>query len=349
MYIVFWLFFAALLNWILIPSLRWFGLRFNILDHPNGRNVHKKVIPSTGGLAIYISFFGLIIIAYFINLKLQLIGRDIVILALTALFLVLVGIYDDIKNISSHRKFLLQIFISLIPIILGVRITTLVNPFGGIIHLGWISIPITLLWFLSLINVMNLIDGLDGLAAGIAVITAAALLLVSIKDASFSIMMACLIGVTLAFLKFNLSESRKILLGDNGSMLLGYLLAYLSIIGYRNGLGLQILIVTTLSLGVPIYDTAMAILRRLNRGVHIFTPDKEHIHHRLLNNGMAQREVVLIIYGLTLIFAMTGLYIVSLKNIYAILIIISSGVLALFIKRRYLLKRLTILLRMIWT
>lgn len=299
--IIFFLFLAGLLVWILTPLARRLGFRFGILDYSN-----HKAIPCTGGVAIYASFFGSIILSACISSNLpQALSKDLVNLVIGGTLLLGLGIYDDRKGLTALKKLFAQGMISLIVILLGLKIAIL-----GKIQLGWIGLPISLLWFLGFINAVNLIDGLDGLASGITAITALVLLLVS-PSPEFSILVAALAGAMLFFIRFNLSEKRKIFLGDNGSMLLGFLLAGLSIIGSRKGRAFNILLIALICLGVPICDTALAILRRRKKRVSIFSRDKEHIHHQLLNRGMSQKEVLLLICGITLAMAVIGLCLIG--------------------------------------
>ncbi|MBU0567440.1 undecaprenyl/decaprenyl-phosphate alpha-N-acetylglucosaminyl 1-phosphate transferase [bacterium] len=290
--IIFPLFLSGFLVWILTPLARRLGFRFGILDYSD-----HKAIPCTGGVAIYASFFGSIIL---ISPCLSL-SKDLVSLTIGGTLLLGLGIYDDRKGLTALKKLFAQSAISLIVILLGLKITALAK-----IQLGWAGFPISLLWFLGFINAINLIDGLDGLASGITAITTLVLLLLS-PSPEFLILVAALAGATLFFLRFNLSKKRKIFLGDNGSMLLGFLLAGLSIVGSHKGRAFDILAITLICLGVPICDTALAILRRRKKKVSIFSRDKEHIHHQLLNKGMSQKEALLLIYGITLVVAVIGL------------------------------------------
>lgn len=326
---------AILLGWILVPLVRRLGNRFGITDLPNHRKAHQGVIPCSGGVAIYLTFF----ICVFVTISIfpdlyQKIGLKIARLAFVSTLLLSLGLYDDRRDMPGRWKLLGQVIIGLLAIGLGFRIDILTNPFGGTFYLGWLGIPITLFWFLGLINIMNLIDGLDGLATGITAIASLVLFFVSLLfgDVVFSMLVACLAGATLSFLRFNLSP-KKIFLGDNGSMLLGFLLASIAIIGAHKGAVFSTLLITIFCLGVPIYDTASVIVRRLKNGVDLFCPDKEHVHHRLLSRGFSQREVVLILFGITLALGLTGLLIVSLKDIGRGIILIIAGAAVLLIKR----------------
>ena len=235
--IIFPLFLSGFLVWILTPLARRLGFRFGILDYSD-----HKAIPCTGGVAIYASFFGSIIL---ISPCLSL-SKDLVSLTIGGTLLLGLGIYDDRKGLTALKKLFAQSAISLIVILLGLKITALAK-----IQLGWAGFPISLLWFLGFINAINLIDGLDGLASGITAITTLVLLLLS-PSPEFLILVAALAGATLFFLRFNLSKKRKIFLGDNGSMLLGFLLAGLSIVGSHKGRAFDILAITLICLGVII-------------------------------------------------------------------------------------------------
>lgn len=332
-----------LLTWSLMPLVRWLGIRLGIVDYPNHRKIHQEPILCSGGIAIYLSFFGsvLFVLSIFPDLPREM-GLSVIRLSFVSALLLLLGLYDDRKDIGARWKLFGQIVIVLIAICLGLRIDLLTNPFGGTFQLGWFGIPITLFWFLGFINAMNLIDGLDGLSTGITAIASFTLLGTSLicGDVSFSILMAALAGTTLSFLRMNLSREKKIFLGDNGSMLLGFLLAGVAIIGAHKGAVFSILLITVLCLGVPIYDTASAITRRLKRKVHIFSPDKDHIHHRFLKNGLTHMETVLIMYGMTLTLGAIGLTLTFIQNRMVALMIVISGMLVFLKKREWWFERL---------
>jgi UDP-GlcNAc:undecaprenyl-phosphate GlcNAc-1-phosphate transferase len=329
---------ALLLVWISMPLTRWLGNRFGIVDSPNPRKMHQQAIPCSGGVAIYLAFFMTLFFLLSISPQLyQEVGPRIIIMSSLGALLLLLGIYDDKKNIGACWKLLGQAVICLMAIWLGFRIDILSNPFGGAFHLGWLAIPVTLFWFLGFINAMNLIDGLDGLATGIVAITSLVVLAMALVSGSisFAVLLAALAGASLSFLRINLSQKGKVFLGDNGSMLLGFLLASLAIIGSRKGLVFNVLIITVLCLGVPVYDTATAIARRLRRGLNIFSPDKEHVHHRLLGYGFDKRKAVLLLFGITLGLGLIGIALTFSRNTGATAILVASGSIIAFIKRKW--------------
>ncbi len=279
---------AFLFCFLLVPLVRRLGFKIKVVDLPNYRKIHNDVIPCTGGTSIYAAFFvtiGLLLLfsplIYLLEMK-KLAG-----LFIASTLVVLLGIYDDKRHIKAVYKLTGQIVIILIAFSFGLKINSIsLSTFGvDTIQFGWMSLIITLFWFLGFINAINLIDGLNGLASGIVFITSSTLFIVAVSmgDITLGILSASLAGATLAFLRFNFIEE-KIFLGDNGSMLLGFLIATLPIIGtipYKSAT-MGIFLTTLVCMGVPIYDTAWAIIRRLKDKKSIFKADKNHIHHLLL-------------------------------------------------------------------
>ena len=179
----------------------------------------------------------------------------------------------------------------------GVQITFISNPFNGIFALGAIGIPLTLFWIVGVTNAINLIDGLDGLAAGVTAISAVALFFVALRthQVGASLLMLALAGAALGFLRYNFFPA-KIFLGDSGSLFLGFILASSSVVGVFKTTLVVALVIPVLILGVPIFDTLFAIGRRLKEKKHPFEADDKHIHHMFLRAGFTQREAVLAIY-----------------------------------------------------
>jgi UDP-GlcNAc:undecaprenyl-phosphate GlcNAc-1-phosphate transferase len=326
-------------GFLFTEAARWFGLKIGVIDYPNHRKIHKEPIPCSGGLGVSLSFFAPLFILSIIHYKVK-IFEILKLSALSFLFLLL-GLYDDKKDTPPHIKLLTQALLCLIAIILGLRIELLSNPFGGVFHLGSLSIPLTLLWFLGFINVINLIDGLDGLASGIVAITSFVLVVSGLisGDIYLSTLSASLLGATISFLKANISRKEKIFLGDNGSMLLGFLLASIGIIGSHKGAVPSALLITLLCLGVPIYDTATSIIRRRNRGSSIFHADKDHIHHQLLRNGFSERGALFLLYTITFALGMISLLVTSLHNAMATAILLVSGIIVIVIGRKWWMER----------
>ncbi|MFH1542659.1 MAG: MraY family glycosyltransferase [bacterium] len=293
-------FFLALIStYLLTPVVESFALKIRAIDLPNDRKVHQRVIPRLGGLAIYFGFsvaigFSLWL-ASFQGMKID--WQMIMGIFAGGSLLVIVGAVDDIKSIRPMTKLIWQILAALIIIYFGIEITFFSNPFNGILALGVFAIPLTILWVVGVTNAMNLIDGLDGLATGVTLISALTLFFVAIRTHQLgaAIIMLALAGSSLGFLRHNFFPA-KIFLGDSGSMFLGFVLASASIIGVLKTTLVVALIIPLLVLGVPIFDTLFAIGRRVGTGKHPFEADNKHIHHILLRAGFSQREAVLSIY-----------------------------------------------------
>jgi len=239
-------------------------------------------------------------------------------LLLSAALITTLMVFDDINGVRPIVKLLFQIGASVLAIVVfGISIQFVNLPGGHLITFSpAAAIPLTLLWFVSLQNTINLIDGVDGLAAGVVAIVAATLLLAAINrgETDIVILAGALIGACVGFLLFNWHPAR-IFMGDSGSNFLGFTLAALSVLSVAKGTVVLALIVPVAALAIPIVDTAWAIVRRRLRGKSIATPDTEHLHHRLLDLGLSPRETVLVFYFGTAIFAAVGLAIYGHKKV----------------------------------
>lgn len=305
---------AFLFALALTPVIKALAIRFNIIDKPNERKMHKKPIPLGGGVAIALSFYLALLIA---SLLYPVTGRELTsrdVSILFSLFIggsltVVLGMVDDIRVMPPKVKLMGQILIILVIIPFGVAITFVSNPFGGLIYLPkFVSIFITILWIAGIMNAINLLDGLDGLLAGVSTISAIIFLCVSLMKGHFLIamIMAVMAGSTLGFLRYNFNPA-QLFMGDTGSLFLGIMFASLSVVGALKGTTTMALFIPVLIMGLPITDTLWAIIRRARKKQPIFKADKEHIHHKLLSLGLTQRQVVLIIYGINIFFGLIGL------------------------------------------
>lgn len=292
---------GLVVSWLLVPHVRNWAIQFGAMDKPEARKVHKSPIPRMGGLAIYIGFVSAVLFSMRVS-------SEVVGILLGATLIVALGIADDVYQLEAKVKLLGQIIAALIPIMFGVQILWINNPFGGYLYLEWIAIPFTLLWIVSLTNVVNLIDGLDGLAAGVSIIAGITIFTVALKQGFYpaAVLAAALIGATIGFIKYNFNPA-IIFMGDTGSMFLGYMLATISIYGAVKTATTIALIVPAIALGLPILDTAFAILRRYNNGRPIFQPDKGHFHHRLLAMGFSQKQAVLLMYCISALLSVCAL------------------------------------------
>lgn len=307
MYSYFVIFFTALIiSFMSTPLVRKLAIRIGALDVPKDeRRMHKQPIPYLGGLAIYISV--MICLLVFMPLN-----KTNICIMLGGTLIVIVGLIDDVKNISARVKLGVQLLAAIIAVYGGIRVHFITNPLSemGMSYLMNLSIPLTIFWIVGITNTINLIDGLDGLASGIATIAAATLLFSASLNGYTFIMIQCAIiaGASLGFLPFNFNPA-KIFMGDTGALFLGYMLAVTSVLGMMKSVTVIALAIPILALGFPIFDTMFAILRRLINNKPIMQADKGHLHHRLLDIGLSQRQTVLILYFISLILGITAVFI----------------------------------------
>lgn len=304
------------------PFIKKVANHVGALDIPNERKVHKVPIPRLGGLGIYMGFLLGYILFGTMSLRMNaiLIGSFIIIVT---------GIVDDIKPIPAKVKFLFQIIAASVVAFYGKILLSDLSAFGFYIEFGVFSYPITILFIVSIINCINLIDGLDGLAAGLSSIYFVTIGIVIVGwmhtfdlDAVITFVM---LGSTLGFLCHNFHPA-KIFMGDSGSMFLGYIIAVIALLGFKN-VTLTTLLVPICLLAIPIMDTLFAILRRVINKKPIGEPDKQHLHHQLLNLNLSHRNTVLVIYFIDILFASAMLIYMLYDRmvgviIYAILFII---------------------------
>lgn len=304
---------ALVVSLVITPAVILFADKTGAMDAPDARKVHKKPIPRIGGLGIYIAFMAGVLATLQLDMLPEDVQSGVIGLLIGATLIVILGLVDDYKNLPPKVKLLGQIIAAGVLVAFGVQIDFIADPFGDYFYLEYFAIPATLFWIVGLTNTVNLIDGLDGLAAGVATIASITILLVAIQNAFVlvTIITAALAGAAIGFLWYNFNPA-KIFMGDTGSMLLGFVLAGISVIGAVKSAATIALIVPILALGVPILDTSFAIIRRYRGGVPIFKPDKGHLHHRLLDMGFNQRQAVLLMY---VISAMLGLSAVLLNEV----------------------------------
>jgi len=302
--------------YFITPYVKELAIWAGAMDAPNARKVHTTPIPRMGGLAIYAGFVLAVLASIHVN-------QQILGLLLGGTVILVVGIIDDLQQLPARVKLLGQIAAAAVLILFDVRIEWITNPFGDMLFLDYLSIPITILWVVGLTNTMNLIDGLDGLAAGVSTIAAVTILLVALQQNFWivAILTAALAGSALGFLHYNFNPA-KIFMGDTGSMFLGYMLAAVSVIGTVKSAATIALVVPIVALGLPIMDTAFAIIRRYTNGQPIFKPDKGHLHHRLLAMGMSQKQAVLLMYMISGCLGVSAIALTEVTKVYAVLIII---------------------------
>lgn len=329
------LFFVPLaLSLAITPLVIAYARRIGAMDQPNERKVHKNPIPRLGGVAIYTSFFLSVVFALTLDTGVTAFAgmtpRSGVMLVASLTIVLLIGIWDDLYQLSPGRKFLGQLVAGTIVYFAGFRISAITHPFSpDLLGLGFWDFPATLIWVVGITNAINLIDGLDGLAGGVAMIVSLTMAAIAtLKGDTTTAMMAILLaGAILGFLRYNFNGAR-IFLGDSGSLFLGFALAILSIRSSTKGSTAFSIIVPMLALGLPIMDTFLSMARRFLRSVlpqsqpshgflgklvGMFLPDRQHIHHRLIDRGLSHRNVVLILYVVSCCFGF-GAFAVTVTN-----------------------------------
>jgi UDP-GlcNAc:undecaprenyl-phosphate GlcNAc-1-phosphate transferase len=306
--------FSFFMVYLLIPLTKRLAIRYGVVDQPNQRKIHRNPIPLSGGLAIY---FGTIVTLF---LFFQTTSLHFVI-AWGGLFLVGIGLIDDWfkskgKEFPAWPKLIVQIAAAVFAYIFGIQFFGLGNFWTGqgIIYFPpWLAVFMTIIWIVGFINMINFLDGMDGLAGGITIISSLTLFLIAIMRSQFdvAILSIIIIGASLAFLRHNFHPA-SVFLGDAGSMFLGYIIGVTSLYGTMKGATFITFVVTILALGVPVFDTIQVIITRLKEGTPIYKPDKRHVHHRLLNNGLSQKQAVMVIYAMGIGFSVLSILLLLL-------------------------------------
>ncbi|MEM6532605.1 MAG: MraY family glycosyltransferase [Myxococcota bacterium] len=301
------------------------------------RKVHSRAIPRMGGLAIAAGFFlplvGLLVVDSEVGRRFS--AEPVKVWGLFAggAAIVALGVFDDIYGANAKQKFLVQFAVATALYFVGFQIGVVSTPFDFRLELGWLALPVTVLWIVGIINAMNLIDGLDGLAAGVALVAAIATFVAAYLNGNVLMMlfMASLSGSLLSFLVFNFNPAR-IFMGDTGSMFLGYILAVTSVQTSTKGAATVALLIPVLAVGLPIMDTFLAMGRRAYRGRPMFSADKEHLHHQLLELGLSQRQAVLVLWGMAALLAIAALLVSQLTGLLAAgVLVIAAIAVAIFL------------------
>ncbi len=315
------IFTCFLFVYILVPVVKKIANHVGAMDIPNSRKVHKVPIPRLGGLAIFAGFlFGYIVFGKHSDVMTSiLIGSFIIIIT---------GMIDDIKPLSAKVKLMGQLAATLVVVIHGQILISNISAFGFYINFGWFAYPLTVLFILTFINCMNLIDGLDGLATGISSIFFVTVGVIAIFKNSHGLdFMLCFImlGSCLGFLKYN-AHPAQIFMGDTGSMFLGFIISIISLLGFKN-VTMTSIIIPFMIIAIPFLDTIFAIIRRTLKNESITKPDKFHIHHQLLKMNFSYKKTVFIICLIDALFAFTSIVYVLIDRqlgyiLYGILLVI---------------------------
>ncbi len=303
---------ALVISFLMTPVVKTFAYKVGAVDVPkDARRMHKIPIPRLGGLAIFIGFMVSVLVLGNVRGNGQMQS-----ILLGSVIIVVLGVVDDIMALPAMLKFVVQIAAALIPALNGVVIQAFSNPniFSDSLYwvLGPLSVPFTVLWIVAITNAVNLIDGLDGLANGVSAISATTMLVIALlaSEAEVAVVMAALVGACVGFMPYNLNPA-KMFMGDTGATFLGYILATMSIQGLFKFYAVISFAVPFLILGLPIFDTAFAFIRRIAHGQSPMHADRGHIHHRLIDMGLNQKQAVATLY---VISAMLGLSAVVLTT-----------------------------------
>ena len=312
---------------ILVPLIKKIAIHVNAIDMPSERKVHTKPMPRLGGLAIFFSFM----LGYMLYARESTMMLSVL---MGSFLIVLCGFIDDINPVKARYKFIVQLIASATVVIYGHLYLTDITIFGMNITFNepWNYI-VTIFIMVSIMNAMNLIDGIDGLAAGISsiyFITIAVIALILNQMGGLDIILSIIMaGATLGFLVHNFPPA-SIFMGDTGSLFLGYIISVIALLGFKAAT-LTSIIIPICILAIPIFDTLSAIIRRIIKGENIGTPDKEHLHHQLLKMKFSQRKTVLIIYFITILFSSVSMFFALGNQKQAIIIYIILMIFLIFI------------------
>ena len=307
---------------LVTPIIIWLAKKFNVVAKPDNRRIHHGIKPSMGGLAIFIG-----VAAGFIYL--QPVHGQITAIIIGACIMVATGIIDDIFEVRALYKLVGQIFAALVVVSSGLVIEKLTIPFMGTVELGGFGIFATIIWILVVSNAINLIDGLDGLAAGVSAIGLSSILVMAIMDYRLVVvyLSVILIGSCVGFLFHNFYPA-KVFMGDTGALFLGYSIAIVSMLGLFKNIALFSFIIPIIVIAIPIFDTVYAIIRRTINNQGIATADKKHIHYQLMSMGYSHRMSVLIIYAFSVFFGCMAI-IFNSATLLSSLIILGITILAI--------------------
>ena len=315
---------AAVLSFASTPLVKTLSVKVGAIDVPrDNRRMHDHPIPRMGGLAIFLGF----VISVVLLLPLDPPKQGML---LGSVMIVILGIFDDIYALPAKLKFVVQIAAALVAVLSGNRIQVLSNPNifsdNPVWQLGWLSIPVTLIWIVAITNAVNLIDGLDGLACGVSTISSVTMLVIAllVSEEDVAVMMGALAGACIGFLPYNLNPA-KIFMGDTGATFLGYILATVSVEGMFKLPTIISFVVPFLMLGLPIFDVTFAVIRRLLRGQSPMSPDRSHVHHRLIDMGFSQKQAVGILYVVSAILGLSAVVLTASGALRAMVFLIAMS------------------------
>lgn len=320
--------FSALASLLLTPFAIKLSEYFKVLDRPSPRKIHSEPRGRLGGVAIYFAFLiGILAPAQFglplktaISFDMSIIG-----FLLSSLIIVILGVFDDKYDLTPRFKFFVQILAATILVTFGLKIEMIsgINP-GTSFDLGILKIPATIFWVVAITNMINFIDGLDGLAAGITVIASLTLIIINYLDKlsiNSCVMLASTAGACVGFLKYNFHPA-KVFMGDGGATFLGFTLGVTSVMGAFKSATFAIVLVPFLALLIPIFDMIYAILRRIRREIPPHIADKEHLHHQFLELGLSHKQAVITLYTIALSLSFFSIGMAKINNIKAMFLLL---------------------------
>ena len=321
-YVLLALVLAGVVSFATTPLVKALSVKVGAIDVPrDGRRMHDHPIPRMGGLAIFLGF----IISVLLLMPLDQPKQGML---LGAVIIVVLGIFDDIYSLKASFKFVIQIVAAVIAVCSGNVIATISNPnvFSANLYwdLGWLAYPATVIWIVAITNAVNLIDGLDGLACGVSTISSMTLLVIamSVGEVPIALMVAALCGGCLGFLPYNLNPA-KIFMGDTGSTFLGFVLAVISVQGLFKLYTIISFVVPFLMLGLPIFDTCFAFIRRIAHGQSPMHADRSHVHHRLIDMGFSQKQAVAVLYIISAILGLSAVVLTTEGPVKAMLLLMA--------------------------
>lgn len=319
------------------PIVKGFAQKVGAIDVPrDGRRVHDHPIPRMGGLAIFLGF--LISVVLFIDIT-----REVRGILLGAVLIVACGAIDDVISLRAWIKLLVQIAAAVVAVLHGVVIEVFRNPNifsdNEALILGALAVPVTILWIVGITNSVNLIDGLDGLAVGVSTIASTTMFVVAllVSEGGVAVILAALMGACLGFMPYNLNPA-KIFMGDTGALLLGYVLSTVSVVGMFKFYAIVTFVVPIFALALPLFDTLCAIVRRLLRGQSPMHPDRGHLHHRLIDMGLSQKQAVAVLYSLSAVLGLCAVVLATSGALRTFLLIAAAAAavaVGVFIKRTF--------------
>lgn len=325
---------AGVVSLLLTPVIKTLSFKVGAVDVPkDSRRMHDHPIPRLGGLAIFLGF--MVAVLLFVPLDKAKQG-----MLLGAVIIVILGIFDDIYALPARLKFVVQIAAALVATLMGNRIERLTNPNifseNPLWELGWLSIPVTVIWIVAITNAVNLIDGLDGLACGVSTISSVTMLVIAllVSEQDVAVVMAALAGACIGFLPYNFNPA-KIFMGDTGSTFLGFIMATMSVQGMFKMYNIISFVVPFLMLGLPIFDVCFAVVRRISKGQSPMSPDRSHVHHKLIDMGMSQKQAVGTLYVVSAILGLSAVVLTTSGALKAILILVALSLAAVIGWRIY--------------